>query len=80
MDGRNLLTTSPTGLVGERLYNISGRMLENYRKLALRNQLVITISTSSSFRPNDLAWPRKARLTDDLPTNLELAGHAIGAA
>jgi CspA family cold shock protein len=26
-----------------------------------------------------LAWPRKARLTDDLPTNLELTGHAIGA-
>jgi hypothetical protein len=23
---------------------------------------------------------RTARLTDDLPTNLELAGHAIGAA
>ena len=41
---------------------------------------MITIYLLSSFRPNDLAWPRKARLTDDLPTNLELAGHAIGAA
>jgi CspA family cold shock protein len=29
------------------------------------------------FRPNDLALPRTARLTDDLPTNLEFAGHAI---
>jgi CspA family cold shock protein len=31
------------------------------------------------FRPNDLAWPRNACPTDDLPTNLELAGRATGA-
>jgi CspA family cold shock protein len=47
--------------------------------LALRNQRIITIYSASSFRPNDLARPRKARLTDDLPTNLELAGRAVGA-
>jgi cold shock protein len=41
---------------------------------------MITIYISSSFGRNDLGWPLQACPTEDLPTNLELTGRAIGAA
>ncbi len=40
-------------MIEQHNYNISGRALEDYRTLALRNQPMITIYNLSSFRPND---------------------------
>jgi CspA family cold shock protein len=60
--------------------SVYGRALENCRTLPLRSEPVITIYMLSSFGRNDLAWPLQARPTEELPTNLELAGHANGVA
>jgi cold shock protein len=53
---------------------------KNSKILVLRSEVAITIYMLSSFGRNDLAWPLQARPTEELPTNLELAGHANGVA
>jgi hypothetical protein len=41
----------------------------------LRNQGVTTIYPFIEFRPNDLASPRLARLTDDLLRKISIVAH-----